>query len=468
MTDGGPASGVLGRHLEFVRALRTAGLPVSLAEDLDAVAALGTVEWDDRSLVRDVYAATLVKKQTQRATFDALFDVYFPEMIGDGAGAVDARTSGPPADEPIGDNLDALETMRRRIDRALRDSDLDERLLRQLAAESVGRFGTGPGRAQGASTWSAYETLQQLDAQRLVDQLVRGLLSEGADRDEAETFAQRRLTRFIGAVHADIDRRTAERRGPERRAAESVRPTIDKLAFSSARQADLAAMRREIYPLARRLATRLARERRSLGVGPLDFRRTIRASMATGGVPLTTHHRPKRPHRSDLVVLCDVSGSVADFAHFTLMFVFALREVFQSLRAFTFVDDVHEVTDRFRPGADVSEVMADLAGSTREALLAGRSDYGRVFERFAAEHRDALGPRSTLMIIGDARSNYSDLAEQTLRELAESSRRSIWLNPEPGARWGIGDSAALAYGRIVDMVECRNLEQLAGWVHDLA
>lgn len=463
MSGSADGSGLLERHLEFVRALRTAGLPVSLSEDLDSVTALSRVPWSNRAMVRDTYAATLVKKHSQRSTFDALFDLYFPAMVGDGGG----RASDPPAHEPVGDNLDVLDTMRRRVRRALRESNLDDQLLRQLAAESVGRFGTDAGRTNGASPWSAYETLQRLDVQQLVNQLVEGLMRDGVEREQADKFAQRRLTAFISAVHADIERRAAERKGPDRRAAEQVRPTIDKLAFSEARHADLVAMRREVYQLARRLATRLAKERRSRGGGPVDFRRTIRASMATGGVPLTTHHRPKRPHRADLVVLCDVSGSVAHFAHFTLMFVYALREAFQGMRAFTFVDDVHEVTDELRPDAGPDEVIAGLAGSTREAALAGRTHYGRVFERFAAEHGEAVGPRTTLLILGDARANHASLGDEALRELATAAKRTIWLNPEPERSWGLGDSAAMVYGDIVEMAECRNLEQLAGFVHDL-
>lgn len=465
MSQDAAGSGLLARHLEFVRALRAAGLPVSLSEDLDAVTALGKVNWCDRRTVHDTYAATLVKKHAQRPTFDALFDLYFPAMVGDATGATFATEQSP--EKPVGDNLDALETMRRRIRRALRESDLDDQLLRRLAAESVSLFGTDPGRTNGASPWSAYETLQSLDVQHLVDQLVDGLVRDGFAYEEAGSVAQRRLTELISAVHADIDRRITEREGPDRRAAGQVRPTIEKLAFTEAGHADLAAMRREVYPLARRLATRMAKERRSLGGGPVDFRRTIRASMATGGVPLTTHHRPKRPHRTDLVVLCDVSGSVAHFARFTLMFVYALREAFRGMRAFTFVDDIREVTEQLRPEADPTEVIAGLAGSTREAVLAGRTHYGRVFERFAAEHGQMLGPRTTLLIIGDARSNYSTLGDATLRELAAAAKRAIWLNPEPRRTWGVGDSAATVYADIVEMVECRNLEQLAGFVHDL-
>lgn len=456
---------LLERHLEFIDALRRAGLPVSMTEDLDAIAALSLVPLDDRDTVREAYAATLVKRHLQRPAFDALFEAYFPRRVGDGARGL--PTPGGELDKPVGDNLDVLETVRRRIERALRDSDLDDQLLRQLAAEAVGRFGQDPSRTDGPPSWSMYETLQRLDVQGLVNGLIDRLLSDGTDPDAADALAQRRMSRFIEAVSDDIDRRKTERQTPERRATETVRPVLDKLAFSAARHADIVAMRREIFPLARRLATRLARERRALGGGPLHFRRTIRAAMGTGGVPLTTHHRPKRPHRPELVVLCDISGSVADFAQFTLMFVFALREVFHGLRAFTFVDSITEVTDRFLPGADAAGVMAELAGSTREALLAGRSDYGRVFERFAAEHPGALGPKTTLLVLGDARSNYSALGEATLANMVGKVKHAFWLNPEPRQDWGIGDSAAHQYAQLIEMVECRNLEQLSAFVHDL-
>ena len=138
-------------------------------------------------------------------------------------------------------------------------------------------------------------------------------------------------------------------------------------------------MRREIYPLARRLAVRLTKEQHARRRGALDFRRTVRASLATGGVPLETHHRPKRPHRTELVVLCDVSGSVANFAQFTLLLVYALREQFHKVRAFTFVDQVHEVTHHFTPGGDVVQVMENLAASTAHAARWGRTNYGRAF-----------------------------------------------------------------------------------------
>ena len=459
------SSGLVERHIAFLEALRGAGLAVSLAEDLDAVAALSALPWDRRTTVRAAYAATLVKKQSQRPTFDALFDVYFPRLVGEG---VHAR---PEADRPDGpdpavrDNAAALAELREQLARALAEGD--QEALDRLAVEMVGRFGAMPGRGPGLSSWSAYTALQRVAPAELTARIVAALLAQGRSEEEAERAAGRRIGGFTRQVEADARRRIAEEKGPDHVAEVAVRPSIDRLDFTSARKADLEEMRREIYPLARRLATRLTQEHHARRRGPLDFRRTVRASISTGGVPLVTHHRPKRPHRNELVVLCDVSGSVANFAQFTLLLVFALRDQFQKVRAFTFIDHVHEVTHHFRPGADVADVMADLAASTSHAALWGRTNYGRAFTKFVEEHADALGPKASLLILGDARSNYSDLALEQLREIERNTRHAWWLNPEHRRHWDTGDSVASRYGDVVPMVECRNLTQLGGFVHDI-
>ena len=459
-------SGLVDRHIAFLEALRGAGLPVSLAEDLDAIAALSALDWDERATIRDAYAATLVKRQSQRTTFDTLFDLYFPRLVGEGAAAeaADEAETGD-AGSGVRDNAQALAAFRAELlDALARD---DQQAQQRLAVEAVARFGAMPGRGPGLSSWSAYTALQRVSPSDLVEQIVQSLLTQGRVDDEAARVAGRRIGAFTRQVEDDARRRIAEEKGPDHVADVAVRPTIDRLDFTAARKADLEEMRREIYPLARRLATRLTQEHHAKRRGPLDFRRTVRASISTGGVPLVTHHKPKRPHRTELVVLCDVSGSVANFAQFTLLLVFALRDQFQKVRAFTFIDHVHEVTEHFRPGADVVDVMTELAASTAHAALWGRTNYGRAFTKFAEQHADALGPKSSLLILGDARSNYSDLSVPVLRELAGAARHSWWLNPEHTRHWDTGDSAAGAYGEVVPMVECRNLTQLGEFVHDI-
>jgi uncharacterized protein with von Willebrand factor type A (vWA) domain len=458
------SSGLVDRHISFLEALRGAGMSVSLAEGLDAVEALRVLPWDQRETVRTAYAASLIKKQAQRPTFDTLFDLYFPRLVGEGV-AADHDEDGD-ADEGVRDNARALSDFRADLLPALGDGD--EQAMQDLAVEAVARFGAMPGRGPGLSSWSAYTALQRVSPADLVEQIVASLLGQGRVADEARRVAGRRIGSFTAMVEADARRRIAEEKGPDHVADVVVRPSIDRLDFTAARKADLEEMRREIYPLARRLATRLTQEHHARRRGPLDFRRTVRASISTGGVPLVTHHKPKRPHRTELVVLCDVSGSVANFAQFTLLLVFALRDQFQKVRAFTFIDHVHEVTEHFRPGADVADVMADLAASTSHAALWGRTNYGRAFTKFAEQYADALGPRSSLLILGDARSNYSDLSLPVLRDLAGSARHAWWLNPEHTRHWDTGDSAAGPYGEVVPMVECRNLTQLGEFVHDIA
>ncbi|MBE7324054.1 VWA domain-containing protein [Nocardioides sp. Y6] len=451
---------LLERHLGFVEALREAGLPVSLAEGLDAVEALGALGWSERETVRTAYAATLVKRTGQRVTFDAVFDLWFPRMVGEGvaARALDDESG-------VRDSAPQLQDFRERLAEEMAAEPPQEHP--ELAAEAVARFGRMPGRAPGQTGWSPYTTLRRVDPDELVARLVEALTRQGMEPEEARGEAERRVATFRAQVEADALRRLAAERDLVELARTTVRPSIDQLEFTSARREDLDRLRRELLPLARKLATRLTKEQHARRRGALDFRRTVRASLATGGVPLETHHRPRRPHRNELVVLCDVSGSVANFAQFTLMLVFALREQFTKVRAFAFVDDVHEVTDVFDPGADPAAVFAELARRSAHAARFGRTNYGEAFGRFEQQYADALGPKSTLMVLGDARSNYRNLNEEALAAMVERSRRAVWLNPEHRRHWGTGDSAAPVYGQVVPMTECRNLSQLSEFVHDL-
>lgn len=441
---------ILDRHLGFVGALRAAGVPVAVSEDLDALAAVSSLDWEKRATVREAYAATLLKRTAHRAAFDALFDLWFPPRVGtarpgaEGGDAVSAETAdqgGAP------DSGEQREDLRQRLAEALADPATTDGQVEALAVEAVGRFGRLSGRPAGASTWSAYTTLRRL---------APGELDVPADA----------LADFEARVQREALRRIAEQKGAEHVGRTAVRPATDRVAFTSASAAELTEMRRAVAPLARRLAARLARDHRTGRRGPLDVRRTVRSSLATGGVPLTTHHRPRRPRRADLVVLCDVSGSVAHFARFTLMLVVALREQFNGVRAFAFVDDVVEVTDLLRPGADVAEVLADLVDARGRAVRLGRTDYGRSLTSFASRHADAIGPRTTVLVLGDARSNYSDPGLVPLRRMVEGARQAWWLNPEPRRQWDTGDSDASRYAGVVPMAECRDLDQLARFVRE--
>ena len=467
---------LLDRHIEFVEALRSAGLPVSLAEGLDAVEAIDALGIAERESLRAAYAATLVKRQNHRPGFDQVFDLYFPALIGEGYSddrivrtetqAEDDDPAATRSELPGNDGPQALADFREALATAMAMGDPDA--LAMLAREAVQRFGLIRGRGPGEQRWSSYNVTNRVSPDELVDQALAGLGADTGEDPSMRRLVEAQARAFEGLVDSEVRRRAAEVRGPEHVARHTVRPAIEQVEFTSARKADLELMRREIQPLARRLATRVSREQHSRRGRPLDFRRTVRASMSSGGVPMDTRHKPKRPGRTDLVVLCDVSGSVANFASFTLMLVFALREQFNRVRAFTFVDEIHEVTDRFSTRGDPAQTMADLAASARYASLWGRTNYGRAFTRFSDAYGDALTPKTNLLVLGDARSNHTDLALPVVKDLVHAARHSWWLNPEHTRNWNTGDSAAREYGLVMPMVECRNLTQLGEFVHDLA
>ncbi|SEG64440.1 hypothetical protein SAMN04489712_10824 [Thermomonospora echinospora] len=457
------------RHTGFVAALRGAGLPVSISEGLDAVRALAVIDLIDREALRAAYAATVVKRPAHRQTFDTLFDLWFPAALGDGVaqGSAARRPDEPDDSPPVPPPLDPEVAERRRelFDLLLTGDDPG---LAQFVRAAVGRYGRSPGQR----SWFSSGVLNAMSAQTLMAGLLNAVLAGQerggmAERVARQTFRER-IQRFESMVATEVRRRIAEDTDVERAARLAVRPPLEQLDFNRATRADLTALRREVYPLARRLATRLARKHRLARRGRLDFRRTVRASLSTGGVPLTTHHRPRRPHKPELVILCDASDSVASFAHFTLLLTFALREQFTKVRAFAFIDATDEITRFFAPGVDVVDAMTTLAREADLVWITGRSNYGHAIKVFDDKYRDAITPKTSLLILGDARSNYGELSLETLRRLVDQARHAYWLNPEPRRSWDTGDSAATAYGNIVPMYECRNLTQLVEFIEDIA
>ncbi|MFC6086291.1 vWA domain-containing protein [Sphaerisporangium aureirubrum] len=459
---GGPVS-LLDRHVGFVRALRAAGVPVSPAEGLDAARMLSVIDLGRRETLRAAYAATLVKRPAHRPGFETLFDLWFPVVIGHG---------GPRAEEGMDLELAEVPELRQRLARLLLEDagPSGDPAFAEFVRAMVARFGNMPAGA-GRQSWFSYSVLRALSP----GTLMAGMLARELDGQErgglAEKVARRRLTDniagFEDAVGSEVRRRIAEESGVERIARAAVKPPVDRIDFLRITNADLSALRREVYPLARRLASRLAAKHRLGKRGRLDFRRTVRASLGTGGVPLVTHTRPRRPHKPELVVLCDASDSVSAFSHFTLLLTYALREQFSKVRAFAFVDTIDEITRFFTPGADVLDAITRM---TQEADISrfGRSDYGHSFETFAERYADAVGPKTSLLVLGDARTNYQPPRLPTVRRLAGAARHAYWLNPEPRAQWDTGDSAASVYDAVVPMYECRNVAQLADFIEEIA
>ncbi|MGY1637545.1 VWA domain-containing protein [Geodermatophilus sp. SYSU D00742] len=470
--------GGLAGHLDgFVRAVRDAGIPVGISQAVDAAEILTVVDLLDREQLRHGLAAVLLQRAAQRPAYDVLFDLWWPLSDRPVAAPDDADADGDLDGQPgepgestldVPDGVDLAGLLRDRLAQLLLDGDAEA--LRRFAREAVDRLGRATPSPSGQSFFS-YRVMRALSPDTLVAQLLAGLLGDGERGGLAEQVARQtvreRLAAFKAAVEAEVRRRAAAERGRDKVAKGAVRPLADQVDFLRANQADLAELRRTVAPLARRLAVRLSARRRLGREGRLDFRRTVRASLGTGGVPVVTHHRPRTVHKPELVVLCDVSGSVAGFSHFTLMLTQALREHFSGVRAFAFVDSTDEVTRFFRPGADVTDAVARIGREADVVGFDGHSDYGTAFEVFAERWPAAVGPKTSLLVLGDGRTNHRQPGLPVLADLVRRSRSAHWLNPEPRRLWSSGDSAALRYAEVIDMVECRTAAQLADFVTTL-
>jgi uncharacterized protein with von Willebrand factor type A (vWA) domain len=439
----------------FVGELRRSGLPVSPTENLDAVEAVAHVPLEDREALRWALATTLVKRQEHRAAFDTVFDVWFslrlPLLATD-----DALTSGE------------LATL---LEEALATGDDD--LLRELARQAVARLaGMHAGRPVGG-TFYVFRTLRQLDAEGALERLLAGSaagdrpgdgLGNRLERDELRS----RLERLRAEIEAEVRRRLVDEQGPEAVVAAARRPLPADVDFLHASPEDLAALRRTLHPLARRMAARLARKRRHHRRGRLDMRRTVRQSLSYGGVPVDPRFRRPHPSKPEILVLADISGSVAAFARFTLQFVHAISGQFSRVRSFVFIDGVDEVTSIFEGSSDLSDALARVNAEADVVWADGHSDYGHAFQVFWERWGNEITPRTSVVVLGDARNNYHAANAWVLDEVRTKARRVYWLNPEPRSYWDTGDSVASLYGVHCDGVfECRNLRQLERFVAEV-
>jgi uncharacterized protein len=468
----------------FVHELRAAGLPVSMTENLDAMRAIEHVDISDRELFKGILGATLVKHHRHQKAFDVVFDVYFslfshgiPGEDGEGAEgggeSVDMTGEGQTG---IGDGGGAPvshEEIAAMLLAALMQMDRDE--LRRLAAIAVEQFaGMEPGRPVGG-TYYLYRTLRMLDLDALAMKLMgiardqgdieEGHLGERLAREEVDA----RLKELRELVEEEIRRRLVADRGAEAMARTLRKPLPEDIEFMHASREEMLALQHAVYPLTRALAARLAQRRRRKNRGHLDFRKTVRASLSYGGVPAEPKFRNPHPSKPEIMVVADISGSVASFARFTLMFVYAMASQFSKVRSWVFIDGIDEVTRFFNESDDVLEAVHRVNTEADVVWVDGHSDYGHAFEVFHQRHYSEITPKTSIILLGDARNNYHASQTWVVDALRKRGRHVYWLDPEPRSYWDTGDSIVSEYGRYCDGVfECRNLRQLQKFVETVA
>jgi uncharacterized protein with von Willebrand factor type A (vWA) domain len=472
----------------FVAELRNAGIPVSLTENLDAMEAVQHIPIEDREAFKYALGATMVKNNAHWRSFETVFEVYFslrgPEYKikpGDDD-AIDEMWREMQEQMRQGDGrggaggtMDSLtpEEMAQMLMQALMNGD--QAMMRALAKQAVQRFaGMEPGRPVGG-TYYLYRTLRNLDLDGMLDKLmdasreeVGGELTQLEERLERDEYNDR-IEQFKKEIEAEIRRRLVADRGAEAMAKTLRKPLPEDVEFMHASRDEMQNLRKALGPLTRKLAARLARKRRHGRKGPLDFRNTVRHSLSYGGVPAEPKFKYPRPAKPELMVVADISGSVAAFARFTLMLVYAIQNQFSKVRSFVFIDGIDEVTDFFRNTEDIQDAIHRVNTEADVVWVDGHSDYGHAFEVFWEKYGKGIGPKTTVLLLGDARNNYHASQSWVVKEIRAKARHVYWLNPEPKSYWNTGDSIVGEYGTHTDGVyECRNLRQLEGFVEKLA
>jgi uncharacterized protein with von Willebrand factor type A (vWA) domain len=471
----------------FISELRAAGLPVSLTENLDAMEAITHIPIEDRDAFKYALAATLVKNNAHWRAFETVFEVYFslrgsqyalggdelhlPDQDDDDQANPNPEGAGPGAGGGGGEAM-SPEQMAQMLFQALQRGD--DALMRALARQAVTRYaGMEPGRPVGG-TYYLYRTLRNLDLDDVLERLVQQArdeapepltsLEERLERDEFET----RIDKLKKEIEAEIRRRLVADRGVEAMAKTLRKPLPEDVDFMHASREELVGLRKAIYPLTRKLAVRLARKRRHGRKGPLDFRNTVRHSLSYGGVPADPKFRYPRPAKPEIFVIADISGSVAAFARFTLQLVYAISGQFSRVRSFVFIDGIDEVTRFFEGVEDIGVAIHRVNTEADVVWVDGHSDYGHAFEVFWERYGREVGPKTTVLILGDARNNYHASQAWVLGEMRKKARHVYWLNPEPKAYWDTGDSIVGEYAIHTDgAYECRNLRQLEKFVEVL-
>jgi uncharacterized protein with von Willebrand factor type A (vWA) domain len=467
----------------FVKELRTAGIPVSLTENLDAMEALQHIPLEDRDAFKYALAATLVKNNAHWKAFETVFEVYFSmrgreyKLTGDETSAVDDLIQdvlGSRDGESASGSTEGLtpEQLAELLFKALMDGN--DAMLRAIARAAVTRYaGMEPGRPVGG-TYYLYRTLRQLDLDAVLDRMLQSARTKAPEEltDLEERLAKEeyeaRLNALRREIEAEIRRRLVADRGAEAVAKSLRKPLPEDIDFMHASREELVALRKAIAPLTRKLAVRLARKRRHGRKGPLDFRSTVRHSLSYGGVPADPKFRYPRPSKPEIVVVADISGSVAAFARFTLQMVYAISSQFSRVRSFVFIDGIDEVTDYFKGNEDIGIAIHRINTEADVIWVDGHSDYGHAFETFWERWGKDINSKTTVLLLGDARNNYHAAQAWVLAEIAKKARHVYWLNPEPRSYWDTGDSIVSQYATHCDgAYECRNLKQLERFVETL-
>ncbi|MDF1721292.1 MAG: VWA domain-containing protein [Minwuia sp.] len=477
---------------DFLKALREADLKISPAETLEAHKAIDLVGFGDRDLLKDSLAITLAKSELEKESFDDCFDRFFAVQDFDDETAAsnddeapetsDRDADAPSDDAPGGDGMQGGEggeggqgdgggggtggapgaaestadpSALSELSRMLLENDragLETRLA-EAAEESgvreivlftqIGLFTRRIAEGMG---------LDELDDD-LADLRDAGLAGDGMAEALGQRLNQAR-GRMMDRLRDYVEKQLAlQAAGQSRRIREEM---LQKMRLTNVERRDFVQMQELVRKMAKKLVVQHSRRRKKSNRGQLDIRRTLRDNQAYDGLIMEPKWRRTKIDRPDVHVLCDVSGSVANVSRFLLMFLYSLQEVLPKVRAYAFAGELREVTRLFETrGIEeaVTTVLEDFAHMS--------TDYGRALLDFRDIALDDVDYKTTVIILGDARTNYGEPRAEIVRTIYDRSKRLIWLNPEGRLQWGTGDSEMPRYAASCHQVEvCNSLRHL--------
>lgn len=444
----------------FFRAARGAGVHVSPAESIDAMRAVAQVGVSDRAILRDSLLLTLAKSQDEKLALGDCFDLFFSQP--------EARQDQPEADsDEASQDADQSPSSDSDAGGGPPPAELSP-LAQMLLSQDRNAIAAAIASAAGAASLSdiRYSTQRGIFSSRILDAMGLQRLRDDLDKLTATNPA---LAERLGAALDGL--REAVRDTVAQGLALYAREEAENLRNEILRNAPLARIERRqveemralIRQIARRLRERYSKPRKRQRRGHLDVRRTLRRNAAWGGVPFLTAWKRKHRDRPKIVALCDVSGSVAQVSDFFLLLIHSLHEVVDDVHSFAFSSHLIEVSDILEskpPEEAMAEIMSKVGF--------GSSDYGSSLVDFEKDFMSTLTPQTTVIVLGDARSNNLDPRADILRRISERSKRLVWLNPEGRLAWGFGDSEMPRYATFCSIVrQCATAQQLERAVSDI-
>lgn len=452
---------------DFIRALRATNVRISTSESIDAAAAVDAIGFDDRALLKESLSQVLAKTPEEKESFADCFERFFHAEDMDGVDALDPPEST--VDAPADDEAAAADAGGTGCAGEAGESGEGEGGEGGLATMMAGSGGRADlqmavaNAAREAGVANIRLFTQRGMFMRRILELIGVETLEAAIRDAGDPARTEALTKLRAQLIAEV-REQVERQlqlytanaWPELR--EEI---LQKTPLSAVEVRDFKFMQALVHKLAKRLVALHSRKRKVARRGQLDVRQTIRRNIEYDGLLFETVWKRKKVERPNVVAVCDVSGSVANAARFLLLFLYSVTEVIPKVRAFAFSSQLAEITELFEHRA-----AEDAIGEALHKHGWGSTDYGRALSDLETQVLDDIDHRTTVLILGDARSNYGDPGVASLRRIHERARRVLWLNPEPKAFWNSGDSEMRRLGTACDRVDScrsiRDLERLVG------